>query len=76
MAAFEKELQGAKGLGLRRRKDLDVLERPRKAVGNAVRRTLKDIQKFDLRLAEHLRSHLTIGRDLRYEPPAGLIWCT
>jgi hypothetical protein len=77
MAALAEAINRSKGLGKHKRLDDDVIERVRKAVGNAVRRTVREIGQFDAPLAAHLRRpNLTIGRELGYFPPDGIVWLT
>ena len=54
LEALGEELRVAAGLGGRVRKAADDRERVRKAVGEAVRRAIKDIREFDPALADHL----------------------
>jgi hypothetical protein len=69
------ELRRATGLGGRIRVEADDAERARKAVGNAIRRALRDIKKYDPLLAEHLREpRLTCGRCPCYRPDRERNW--
>lgn len=77
MQVFMDEIRKARGLGGRIRKDADDRDRVRKAVGNAIRRAIKDIAQFDARLAEHLKSpRLCCGLSPRYSPDQDVSWAT
>jgi hypothetical protein len=58
------------------RKEADDRERIRKAVGNAVARTIKDIADSDRRLADHLTVCLKRGKNPCYSPEPGVQWET
>jgi hypothetical protein len=61
----------------RLRRVSDTRERVRKKVGNAIRRAVKEIAKFDSRLAHHLRHpRLTCGRNPCYQPGPDMTWET
>jgi hypothetical protein len=73
--AFTKQVSEVAGLGGRLRKDSDDRERVRKAVGNAVKRAVKDISQFDQRLAAHLSPpRLKCGRNPSYLPDQDAKW--
>jgi hypothetical protein len=77
MAFFLDEIKRAQGLGGELRQASDDRERVRKAVGNAIRRTVTEISKHDPALAKHLeRPRLQCGRNLCYDPPEGMCWET
>jgi hypothetical protein len=77
MAALVEEIHRAKGLGGRIRQDADDRDRVRKAVGNAIRRAVKDIGQFDKRLADHLKSPcLSCGHSPSYSPNQDVTWET
>jgi hypothetical protein len=77
MESFMEEIRKAKGLGGRIRKDADDRDRVRKAVGNAIRRAVKDIGQFDKRLADHLKSPcLCCGLNPCYSPAQDVTWET
>ena len=66
-----------RGLGGRLRKASDDRDRVRKAVGNAIRRAVKDIGQFDKRLADHLTSpRLSCGLNPCYTPDQDITWET
>jgi hypothetical protein len=75
LAMLTDELQRATGLGGRVRVEADDADRIRKAVGNAIRRAVADIRKYDRRLADHLQPpRLTCGRSPCYHPDTPLTW--
>ncbi|MBX9625635.1 MAG: 7-cyano-7-deazaguanine synthase [Gemmataceae bacterium] len=76
LEALGEELRVAAGLGGRVRKAADDRERVRKAVGEAVRRAIKDIREFDPALADHLAGRVRCGRELRYTADQGVRWET
>jgi hypothetical protein len=67
--SYTQQIREARGLGGRLRKESDDRERVRKAVGNAVKRAIKEIAQFDQRLAEHFSAHVFCGQNPRYAPP-------
>jgi hypothetical protein len=67
--SYTQQIREAIGLGGRLRKQSDDRERVRKAVGNAVKRAIKEIADYDQGLAQHLSAHLTCGQNPRYVPP-------
>jgi len=73
--AFSQQIREARGLGGRLRKESDDRERVRKAVGIALKRAIKEIAKYDLRLAEHLSPpRLICGRNPSYAPDQDIQW--
>ena len=75
--AITAELRRSKGLGKRVRQASDDRERIRKAVGNAVRRTIKEIARYDSSFAEHLKSPtLRLGHNPLYYPKDDIDWVT
>jgi hypothetical protein len=71
------EIRSANGVGGRIRKDHDDADRVRKAVGNAIRRTVEDIGQFDRPLAAHLQlPRLSCGRAPCYRPDQSISWVT
>jgi hypothetical protein len=77
MQFLAEQTRAARGLGGRQRKASDDRERVRKAVANAIRRTIQTIAQYDRQLAEHLRGpRLRVGRSLSYTPDRGLRWET
>ena len=75
IADVEVELNRTTGLGGRIRKRGD-LEKARKAVSNAITRTLKKIASVHPDLARHLREALQLGAYLRYVPQEDIVWIT
>jgi hypothetical protein len=76
MAALLAEINRQAGLGGRPRTGSDR-NRVRLAVGNAVRRAIKDIRLEDARLAQHLASpRLTLGYRPCYQPGGDVRWDT
>lgn len=77
MDDLQSQIRKDQGLGGRLRKDADDRERVRKAVQAAIRRTIKEIRKYDKRLAEHLKSPtLKCGWQPCYEPNEPVEWAT
>jgi hypothetical protein len=77
MEALVEEINKATALGGRIRQDADDRDRVRKAVGNAIRRAVKDIRQFDRRLADHLKSPcLCCGLNPCYSPVQDIAWET
>jgi hypothetical protein len=77
IGALEEEIRKAQGPGGRIRKEKDVRERVRKAVGNAICRAVTSIRQFDKRLADHLKSPcLRCGHSPCYSPVQDVIWET
>jgi hypothetical protein len=75
LAKLTEEIQRATGLGGKIRTEADDAERVRKAVGNAIRRAVQDIRKYDRRLADHLQPpRLTCGRSPCYRPDRFITW--
>lgn len=71
------ELKRGRGLGNRLRKASDDRDRIRKAVGNAIRRSINGIGQYDPRLAEHLKSQaLRLGLSPLYSPMEDVAWDT
>ena len=74
---LEKELSAAIGLNGRRRQETSQQERFRKSVGNAIRRTLKEIERLDTHLADHLKPPcLRMGIAPIYAPSVEIPWQT
>ena len=77
MAALLEELRRARALGGRIRRDADDRNKVRMAVGAAVRRAVKEIARYDTRLAEHLSTpRLRCGWNLCYTPCPAVSWET
>lgn len=76
-AALLAEINAATGLGGRLRRAVDDRERIRKAVGNAIRRAIKEIASFDQGLAKHLTHPvLRCGMSPCYSPSPVIEWQT
>jgi hypothetical protein len=76
MHALAEQLRHGRGLGGRSRKASDDVENVRKAVGNAIRRTITKIRVFDPAFADHLRTRLQCGKHPVYTPETGVSWET
>ena len=64
-------------IGRRLRQACNDRERLRKAVGNAIRRAVKDIAKYDSQLAAHLSTPtLRLGFHPLYAPAEEIDWAT
>lgn len=75
--ALTDELKQGRGLGNRLRRASDDRDRIRKAVGNAIRRTITHISQYDSRFAEHLKSPaLRLGLNPLYSPSESISWET
>jgi hypothetical protein len=70
---LEAELRRALGMGGRHRHATDT-ERARKAVTNAVRRALAELQRAHAALAGHLSAALSLGTRLSYAPEVEVTW--
>jgi hypothetical protein len=66
MQELDEEIEKAFGLGGRHRRLSDDAEKLRKSVSNAVQRAIKEIQKHDSALADHLKRHIELGLSVRY----------
>lgn len=64
------------GLGGRTRRLGGPAERARKAVGNAIRRAIREIRADSAALADHLTACVDCGGSPRYAPPPGVEWQT
>jgi hypothetical protein len=76
LAEFEDQLKQALGLGGRKRKAADDIERCRKRMGNRIGRALKQIQDVHPVLGQHLQGSLDLGRVLCYRPESCPEWIT
>jgi hypothetical protein len=77
MALLSGEVKRGRGRGGRARRASDDLARVRRAVGIALRRTLKEIAEADPELAEHLKPpRLVCGSRLSYRPDPQVDWET
>ena len=74
---IRKEVRRHTGLGGKPRKDGDDRDRVRKAVGIAIRRTIREIENYDANLAAHLKAPvLRCGLSPCYSPSTGIHWET
>jgi non-specific serine/threonine protein kinase len=71
---LSKEFAAAMGLGGRGRKVVDVAERHRKSVSNAITRVIDYIEKHHPVLARHLVNSLSLGQYLSYSPEQRVNW--
>ena len=74
MAFLTKALEGGKGLGGRQRRAGDKRKNVRDAFRNAVDRAIKQIEKYDKPLAEHLKASIKHGNDVVYRPGMSITW--
>ncbi|MDF1483269.1 7-cyano-7-deazaguanine synthase [Extensimonas sp. H3M7-6] len=74
MAFLTKALEGGKGLGGRQRKAGDKRKNVRDAFRNAVDRAIKQIEKYDKPLAEHLKASIKHGNEVVYRPGMPITW--
>ena len=75
-AALEDALNSGVGLGGRKRKASDDLERNRKAVSKAITTAIQIITDAHPDLGHHLRTHITCGDHCFYRQEPGIIWST
>jgi hypothetical protein len=77
MSALQAEIKSATAPGGKLRKDSDDRERVRKAVGNAIRRAVRDIAVFDSPLGKHFQPpQLICGISPCYRPNPEITWET
>jgi hypothetical protein len=74
--AIEDEIRRALGLGGRMRMASDAGEQVRKAVGNAIRRALREIRQEHEALWKHLDDYLDTGDYCGYDPGERITWIT
>ena len=74
MAALVKFIESGKGLGGRQRKAGDKRKNVRDAFRNAVDRAIKQIEKYDKPLAEHLKESIKHGNEVVYRPEMSITW--
>ncbi len=74
MAFLTKAMEGGKGLGGRQRKAGDKRKNVRDAFRNAVDRAIKQIERYDRPLAEHLRASIKYGNEVVYRPDIPITW--
>lgn len=74
MAFLTKAMEGGKGLGGRQRKAGDKRKNIRDAFRNAVDRAIKQIEKYDKPLAEHLNDAIKISNEVVYRPGMSITW--
>jgi hypothetical protein len=67
------QLRCATFRGRARRSNAD-LNRIRNSVGNAVRRTLRTIEKYDPSAFDHLKKSISLGFSVAYQPAEALPW--
>ena len=70
---IETELSRAIGLGGRDRKAVDVSERARVRITNAIRAAIARINEYDSKLADHLQETIKTGRVCSYRPDPGAV---
>lgn len=73
-AALLDSLKQAKGLGGRDRPIGSAVEQARKAVSEAIRRSLKELDREHPALAQHLRAFIQTGASLSYRPTLPPDW--
>jgi 7-cyano-7-deazaguanine synthase in queuosine biosynthesis len=74
MAALVKYIEGGKGLGGRQRRVGDKRKNVRDAFRNAVDRAIRQIEKYDKPLAEHLKASIKYGNEVVYRPGMVITW--
>jgi hypothetical protein len=74
MAFLTKAMEGGKGLGGRQRKAGDKRKNVRDAFRNAVDRAIKQIDKYDKPLAQHLKDSIKHGNEAVYRPGTSITW--
>jgi 7-cyano-7-deazaguanine synthase in queuosine biosynthesis len=74
MAALVKFIESGKGLGGRQRKAGDKRKNVRDAFRNAVDRAIKQIEKYDKPLAQHLKDTIKISNEVVYRPGIPITW--
>ena len=74
MAALVKYIEGGKGLGGRQRRVGDKRKNVRDAFRNAVDRAIRQIEKYDKPLAEHLKASIKHGNEVVYRPDMAITW--
>jgi ElaB/YqjD/DUF883 family membrane-anchored ribosome-binding protein len=74
MADLVKYIESGKGLGGRKRKSGDKRKNVRDAFRNAVDRAIKQIEKYDKPLAEHLKASIKHGNEVVYRPGFPITW--
>lgn len=74
MAFLTKAMEGGKGLGGRQRRVGDKRKNVRDAFRNAVDRAIRQIEKYDKPLAEHLKASIKYGNEVVYRPGMAITW--
>lgn len=74
MAFLTKAMEGGKGLGGRQRKSGDKRKNVRDAFRNAVDRAIRQIEKYDKPLGEHLKASIKHGNEVVYRPGMQITW--
>jgi len=74
--SLKEQLRAGLGLGGRKRKAGDDLERNRKAVSNAIADAIKNITKVHPKLGRHLKAYISCGDHCFYRLEPGIVWST
>jgi len=74
MAQLVAAVTGAQGKGGKLRKVADRRKNVRDAFRNAVDRAIKQIDKYDKPLAQHLKDSIKHGNDAVYRPEIAIAW--
>ena len=74
MAQIADEITGGTAKGGKARKAGDKRKNVRDAFRNAVNRAIKQTEKYDKALAEHLKSSIKIGNDAVYRSEIAIAW--
>lgn len=74
MAFLTKAMEGGKGIGGRQRRAGDKRKNVRDAFRNAVDRAIKQIEKYDKPLGEHLKASIKHGNEVVYRPGVPIVW--
>jgi len=75
-ASLREQLRAAVGIGGRKRKIGDDLERNRKTVSKAITDAIKNISATHKELGKHLRTHISCGDHCSYRLEPGKSWST
>jgi hypothetical protein len=74
--ALKEQLRKGLGLGGRKRRGSDDLERNRKAVGKAIKEAIKSISDVHPELGRHLKTLISSGDHCSYQQEPGMVWST
>ncbi|MBU6460882.1 MAG: hypothetical protein KGQ58_08430 [Proteobacteria bacterium] len=74
MAVLLQYIESGKGLGGRQRKTGDKRKNVRDAFRNAVDRAIKQVEKYDKPLAQHLKDSIKLGNEAVYRPGMPITW--